>query len=81
MDSLLNNLIVLFVFCVFQLLVVCLSFYLIRKRYDKIINKLQINQERHLDFLLKVKHDIPILTSRIIDLQEQITPPEKYKLN
>lgn len=52
-------------------------FYLFRKK----LVQLKKTQENHHDFLLKVKHDIPVLHQRVSELEEQIIPPEENRLN
>lgn len=59
------------------LLLVFFSGILIHQKHQEIV-KIQNN---HHVFLLRVKHDIPILHQRISELESQILPPEENQLN
>ena len=43
--------------------------------FQKKLTEVKKKQDNHHNFLLNVKHDIPILHKRVSDLEEQILPP------
>lgn len=46
-----------------------------------VVKKIKKQQQKHLDFLLKIKNDFPMIMDLLDELQDQIIPPENYKLN
>jgi len=45
------------------------------------LKKLKKSKNNHYEFLLKVKHDIPLLNQKIIELEDQILPPEEHEIH
>lgn len=45
------------------------------------LKHIRTQQTKHRDFLLKVKHDLPILARKIDDLEKEIIFPPENELN
>lgn len=66
------------IFCFTSILIFCgyLVTFIIKKQTE--LKKIQDN---HHSFLLKVKNDLPLIYQRVVELEEQITPPDQHKLH
>ena len=65
------------IFGILQIIVSLVCYYFLNKKQSKTIKDVS----NHHQFLLKVKNDMPILWSRVKELESQILPPEEHELH
>ena len=62
---------------IFFSVIICWMYLHFRKK----IHNIEVELKRHLNFLIKVKHDLPLMGQQLYYLQDQILPPPDKELN